>query len=173
LLVQEADRITQEAIDWLRKRYDDFRFFLPRDVAWTLQTRLLSLAAASPLDIRVFNDYLMLPGRPRAIYADLALLGPDDSVALALEVRYEPSHARPDILSSRLPLVFWGEGVVNDVQRVREFARREAAASARSLFVDEGGHFRSRTPPPGSAWHDWGQGRWALMSRFSQIGQAE
>jgi hypothetical protein len=129
--------------------------------------------SAFRLDIRVFNDYLMLPGRPRAIYADLALLGLDDSVALALEVRYEPSHARPDILSSRLRLVYWGEGVVNDVQRVREFARREPAASAPSLFVDEGGHFHSRTPPPGSAWHDWGQGRWALISRFPRIGWAD
>jgi len=171
--VREAERLTEEAIDWLRTSYGGFRFFLPRDVVWTLQTRLLSLAAASGLDIRIFNDYLMLPGRPRAIYADLALLGPDDSVALALKVRYEPSHGRPDILSSRFPLVFWGEGVVNDVQRVREFARREAAASAWSLFVDEGGHFRSRTPPAGSEWHDWGRGRWALMSRFPQILQAE
>lgn len=171
--MREADRITQEAIAWLRKRYDAFRFFVQRDVVWTLQTRLLTLAAASRLDIRVFNDYLMLPGRPRAIYADLALLGPDDSVALALEVRYEPSHARPDILRSRLPLVFWGAEIVTDVQRVREYERREVAASACSLFVDEGGHFRTRTPPPGSAWHDWGQGRWALISRFPRIGCAE
>lgn len=171
--MREADRITQEAIDWLRKSYGDFRFFVQRDVVWTLQTRLLALAAASGLDIRIFNDYLMLPGRPRATYADLVLLRPDDSIALALEVRYEPSHARPDILGSRLPLVFWGEGVVSDVQRVREYERREAAASACSLFIDEGGHFRSRTPPPGSEWHDWGRGRWALISWFPPIGRAQ
>ncbi len=170
-MVQEARRVTQEAMDWLRESYGRFAFYAERDAVWTLQTRLAALVEASGLGLRVFDDYLMLPGRPRPLYADLVLLGPNDNVELALEVQYEPAHWRTDILGSKLPFVFWGADVVNDIQRVREFERRQAAASAWSLFIDEGGHFRHRPPPPGSSWHDWRDGRWALISRFPKTAE--
>jgi len=156
----------EEAVAWLHEAYDRFTFYVERDLTWTLQIRLRELVAGSGLDLQVFNDYLVLPRKPRALYADLALVGPMGRAELALELSYEPAHHRRDVPASSLPAVFWGEGIAADVDRAREFVQRGTALAAWSLFVDEGGYFRQRPPPPGSSWHDWGAGRWVLISRF-------
>ena len=164
--MHQAEEIVRQAFDWLRDTYDRYTFYVERDIVWTLQNRLTELVRQAELDLRIYNDYLVLPGKPRAFYADLVLVGYSNRVEMALEVKYEPAHTRLDILQSRLPVVFWGEGVVGNIDRVQQYVGREAARAGWSLLIDEGGYFRNRFPPPDSAWHDWDEGKWALISRF-------
>ncbi len=166
--VGPAERIAGQAVEWLRETYDDYAFYVQRDVAWTLQNRLSELVGQAAVDLCVFNDYLVLDARPRPCHADLVLVGSAGTIEVALEISYEPSHRRRDIPASRLPMVFWGQGVVQDVQRAQQYVKHGAVVAGWSLFIDEGGHFRERTAPPGSEWHDWRHGKWALISRFAR-----
>ena len=166
--MQQANSIAQQAIDWLREAYDQYVFYVRRDVAWTLQMHLAKLVRQAAVDLRVFNDYPVLQSKPRPYYADLVLVESDGSIDVALEVSYEPAHGRPDIPESRFPMVFWGEDVIQDMQRAQEYVRRRAARASWSLFIDEGGHFRERVIPPGGEWQDWDQGRWALVWHIAQ-----
>ena len=164
--MNEAEELADRAIDWLRDHYDEHRFFVERDLVWTLQLRLRDLLRQANSDLRVLNDFPMIPTSRRSLSADLALISPDDRVQLALEFKYEPSHRRTDILGSKFPVVFWGaEGVAKDVERVRLFVAQGRAVAARSYFIDEGGYFAHRPPHEGSSWVEWPRGRWVLVSR--------
>lgn len=165
----DADAICDMAMQWLREHYSEHRFYLERDVVWTVQSRLQALIDEHRIGLRVFNDHPLLPGRRRARSADLALVEADGSVDLALEFKYEPDHRRDDILEAKLPVVSWGkEGVAKDISRIREMIETGSAAVARSYFIDEGGHFRRRAPHPGSEWVHWSGDTWALVARASR-----
>jgi hypothetical protein len=159
----DAQAIVTEAIEWLRTHYADFRFYVERDLVWTLQTWIDRRLRESSSALRVYNDYPVLPGNRRSLSADLALVTPAREIALALEFKYEPDHAREDVLKSKLPVVFWGkEGVAKDVSRVREFVTCGRARAAWSYFVDEGRFFRHRPAHPGSEWVQWRDRTWVL-----------
>jgi hypothetical protein len=154
--MSEASRLFEESMEWLRQNYPGFRFFVERDVVWTLQLRLSELAKARALPFRVFNDYPILPGNRRSLCADIAILNRQDKVEVAVEFKYEPCHKRTDIWPTKFPVVFWNDdGVGKDVKRVHEFVEKGAVRVAYAVFIDEGGAFRSRTPHPGSRWVDW------------------
>lgn len=168
----EATELFDVTLRWLQSRYSDFRFFSERDIVWTVQLRLLATVEESGLPYRVFNDHTIR----RRIRADLVILD-GDSVEVAAEFKYEPSHGRDvdlggDIWSSKFPVVLWtGEGSVEkDVQRVRDYVRCGNAKAAYSVFIDEGGNFRQRKPHPGSKWMDWGRGVWVLTSQSHSQG---
>ncbi len=155
--MMDAPHIFEDAIDWLRDNYASFGFVVERDVVWTLQKRLKEAIHRDGLSYKVFNDYPMLPGKRRALSADLVIVDPSGNVEVATEFKFEPSHRRRDILPNKLPVVFWGaEGVAKDVLRTREFVEQGKAQVAYSVFIDEGGYFRHREPYPGSVWNDWG-----------------
>ena len=167
----EAAQLFEDAMDWLREHYGDFRFFAERDVVWTVQMRIAQEIQNAGLSYRVFNDYTLSKG----IRTDLAILDANH-VAVAAEFKYEPSHARStgyggDIWFTKLipSVVFWtGDGsVAKDVQRVGQYVEKKRANAAYSVFIDEGGAFSHRDPHPGSEWRDWGEGRWVL---WSQVG---
>lgn len=156
--MSEASRVFEESIEWLRQNYPRFRFYVERDIVWTLQLRMSDLIQARAMPYRVFNDYSILPGNRRSLCADIAILDGQDQVQVAAEFKYEPSHKRTDIWPSKfLPtVVFWGDdGVGKDVKRVHEFVEKGAARAAYAVFIDEGSIFRNRDPYPGSRWMDW------------------
>lgn len=154
--MSEAAGLFEEALDWLRLNYPRFRFFVERDIVWTVQIRLAELIQARALPYRVYNDYPILPGSGRSLCTDLALLNQQGEVEVAAEFKYEPSHDRTDIGPTKFPVVFWNEdGVLGDVQRVKRFAQKGAARAAYAIFIDEGGAFRGRVAHPGSEWVDW------------------
>ena len=164
----KAADLFESALQWMQERYTDFRFFAERDIVWTLQLRISLEIEGGGLPYRVFNDHTIF----RGTRTDLAILD-GDSAEVAVELKYEPSHARRadrggDIWPSKLDpsVVFWtGEGSVEkDVQRIREYVDRGSVREAFSVFIDEGCHFRWRDPHPGSEWIDWGQGVWVLRS---------
>ena len=163
----EAVELFEATLRWLQSRYSDFRFFTERDIVWTVQLRLLAEIAELGLPYRAFNDHTIR----RGIRADLVILD-GDSLEVAAEFKYEPSHDRAvdlggDIWSSKFPVVFWtGEGSVEkDVQRVQDYVQHGNAKAAYSVFIDEGGAFRHRDPHPGGRWSDWGQDVWVLSSQ--------
>jgi hypothetical protein len=153
--VQAAMMLFEETMAWLRERYDEFEFWVERDLVWTIQSRLRHVVRERSLPFGVLNDYPLLPGARRARSADLVIRDEGQVVLLAAEFKYEPSHQRAEVLPGKLPVVFWGDdGVAKDVQRIREFVELGVARAAYAVFIDEGGYFRQRSAHPGSAWHD-------------------
>ncbi|MFC1596486.1 hypothetical protein ACFL5Q_00870 [Planctomycetota bacterium] len=165
-----AEELFDAAVEWLKKHYRDYTFYLERDLVWTLQCRLRDDIGNHRAPLQVFNDYPILAGKRRSLSADLALVSTGEQtrgqVELAAEFKYEPAHNRLDVLPSKLPVVFWGnDGVGKDVERIQTIVREKRALVAHALFVDEGGAFRHRQPHPQSHWESWGGGIWVLRSR--------
>ncbi len=163
----------KSSLRWLEHSYTDYTFYTERDVVWTVQKHISEEIGKAGLRCRVFNDHTIFKGTR----ADLVILGEGDFVEIAVEFKYEPSHARRadrggDIWPSKLDpsVVFWtGEGSVQkDVDRVQEYVKRLLAKEAFSIFIDEGGRFRSRSPHKGSEWIDWGRGVSVLWSHVVQ-----
>lgn len=168
----------ENAMEWLREHYGEYRFFAERDVVWTVQMRIAAQIQNAGLPYRVFNDHTLSKGTR----ADLVVLD-GGSVAVAAEFKYEPSHARStgyggDIWFTKLSpsVVFWtvpqaskDSSVEKDVQRVRQYVDEGKANAAYSVFIDEGGAFSHRDPHPGSEWQDWGDSRWVLWSQVSSL----
>ncbi len=151
-----AEQLFENAVAWLRRGYGSFRFFVERDVVWTVQTYIIRVLDEQALPYKVINDYPLLSGKRRSICTDLAILSPNGTVEVAVEFKYEPAHVRSDIWPSKFPVVFWGrEGVGGDIERIQRFVSEGAARIAYSLFIDEGSYFRHRDPPPESKWIDW------------------
>lgn len=153
-----APTLFEEAIAWLKEHYDEFEFWVERDLVWTVQTQLRKMIGERLLPYSVFNDYPLLPGVHRARSADLVIRDANKTVLVAAEFKYEPSHRRAEFVASqgKLPVVFWGDdGVAKDVARIRQFVEEGVARSAFAIFVDEGRFFRDRPAHPGTAWRDW------------------
>ncbi len=155
----DVDHCLVAALAVLREGYSRHAFYQERDIVWMLQRFLKRLC---PDGHRVFNDFPIRHGARRSLSADLAIVDITGRPRLVVEVKYEPDHRRGgpegDIWPTKLnpSVVFWGaEGVCGDVERVRGFVADELADVACSVFVDEGGHFRHREPPPGAKWVDW------------------
>ena len=166
----EATALLEDAMRWLRQHYGNYRFFTERDVVWTVQQRIASEIRRTDTSYRVFNDHT-IPPRTRT---DLAILE-GDSVEVAVEFKYEPSHDRRadrggDIWQTKLDpsVVFWtGDGSVEkDVQRVSDYVAKKRTKVAYMVFVDEGRHFRHRDSFPGTEWEDWEGGISVLWSKI-------
>jgi hypothetical protein len=84
---QSADRVFLGALDWLQANYGAFTFFVERDIVWTLQLRLRDMLKEAGVDLRVYNDYGILPGERRSLSTDLALVDGQGSVAVAAEFK--------------------------------------------------------------------------------------
>ena len=125
----------ENAMDWLREHYGEYRFFAQRDIVWTVQKHILAMIEGSQLPYRVFNNHTISKG----ILADIVILS-GDSVEVAAKFKYEPSHSRSikhggDIRSTKFPVVPWtgkDGSAAKDVQRTREYAEQGKARS--SLF---------------------------------------
>jgi hypothetical protein len=154
--VQAAAMLFEETMAWLRERYDEFEFWVERDLVWTTQSGIRQVIRERSLPFGALNDYPLLRGARRARSSDLVIRDSCQAVLMAIEFKYEPSHRRTELLPGKLPVVFWGnDGVAKDVQRNREFVEQGVARAAYAVFIDEGGYFRHRSAHPGSAWQDW------------------
>jgi hypothetical protein len=167
--IRLAEALIDRGLSWLRENFPGIPFMVERDVVWTLQQHLNRIIREDRVPFRVFNDYPMFPGPRRSQCTDLAILDSSSTVLVALEFKYEPSHERPDVLKSKLPVVFWGDdGVAKDVKRIQDYVAAGKAALAISVFIDEGGYFAWREPHPGSQWLDWGGGVRVLYARAAK-----
>ncbi len=167
----EASDLFEDAMQWLRQHYRQFRFFTERDVVWTVQQRIADEIRRTNASYRVFNDHTILP----RIRTDLAILkGGSDAVEVAVEFKYEPSHNRRadrggDIWPTKLDpsVVFWtGDGSVEkDSQRIINYVNKKRTKAAYMVFLDEGGRFRHRDPFEGTDWVGWENGVSVLWSK--------
>jgi len=92
-----AEAAFRRTLDWLREHFGEFRFFVERDLVWTLQQRLETELGAAGTRLRVFNDFPVQRGKRgprRGICADLAVVDAAGNALLAAEVKFEPAHAR-------------------------------------------------------------------------------
>ena len=162
----QAAELFENAISWLREYYRDYKFFTERDIVWTVQTHIIKLIEQQELAYRVFHNFPVVPGKT----ADLGILRQDNHVEVAAEFKYEPSHSRKfsDILPTKLPVVFWDDGVGKDMERIREFVNKGRADVAYLVFIDEGGYFNRREPFSGSEWIDWENGVSVLLARVEK-----
>lgn len=162
----------ESAIVTLRRDYSKYRFFMERDVVWTVQTQISRYIERLDLPYRVFNDY----GVGQRQYPDLVILDSEGNVEVAAEFKYEPSHKRKvsdggDIPEGKFPVVSWRgkNSVLESVQRVKDYVRSGRAKTARSILIDEGGyHYRLRgqETPPGCVWIEWYNGVSILRFNF-------
>jgi len=162
----QAAGLFENAISWLRENYRDSRFFTERDIVWTVQTHIIKLIEKQNLTYRIFHNFPVIPGKT----TDLAILRQDNSIEVAAEFKYEPSHGRKftDIWPTKLPVVFWDYGVGKDMERIREFVSKDRTEVAYLIFIDEGGYFRWREPFSGSEWIDWQNGVSVLWARVEK-----
>src|SRR5437667_9916989 len=98
----EPDQLFESVITWLRERYRGYRFFAERDLVWTIQVRLVEVIEERELPYWVFNDYPMGLGAR----TDIAIVDDRGDVGVAIEVKYEPDHARRDIPVNKFPVGF-------------------------------------------------------------------
>src|SRR5947207_4018472 len=135
-----AEQAFTDALRWLRETYSSHVFYLERDVVFVLQTRLRRVIDAHKMPLAVFNDYPMLPGPRRSFSADLVLrtTTPDETILLAAEFKYEPSHRRADILPGKLPVVVWAD-VLKDITRIETFVTQGKTPVGYAVCLDEGG----------------------------------
>lgn len=164
-----AEEVFNCTLIWLQKNYFTFQFYVERDIVWTIQQHVLQLVEDRRLSLKVFNDYPIMFNDKRG-RVDLALIDENNLVALAVEFKYEPSHQRQDILSTKLPVVFWDE-VKKDIERIHHFVVSGKVQAAYSILIDEGGYFRKRVPIDHSSWVDWNCGidqRYPVALLFSE-----
>lgn len=163
----------ENSLEWFKKNYSRFKFYLERDIVYTLQTHLNDVIAKDSLPLKIHNDYPILPGIKRHLCADLVIKANNEKgeiIDVAVEFKYEPDHKREEILQSRFKptVVFWnGENsVLKDIERARKYVQDNKAKHAYSIFVDEGKYFCGKKDSfPDSAWEECGNAA-ILIARF-------
>lgn len=164
----ESEAIFLDAMKWLRDHYGEFRFFMERDVVWTVQNKITELIGGKPY--KVFSEYSVFRDVKNSQRSDLVILNNHDEIEVVAEFKYEPNHNRKDIPKGKLkqPVVFWKEGVVKDIERLQRLKIRAKIVYA--ILIDEDGYFCERRPKPvidktKSSWRDWENGVKALWSK--------
>ena len=152
--METASSLFENVVARLQAHYATLRFFMERDVVWTVQTYLIRSIEEARLPYHVFSEYPILPGNRRSICTDLAILNSKGIVEVAAEFKYEPSHLRKDIMPGKFPVTIWEE-ITKDVTRIQQFVATGKSQAAYSLLIDEGNFYRQRIPPSGSKWITW------------------
>ena len=132
-----------------------------KEAALTLdaKARLESKVAEDGLPYRVAKERISPPvGR-----ADLAILGADGSVLVAVEFKYEPKH---DGAMASDDVVQWPE-VEADIRKVQRYVGEGGVGVAYAILIDADGRWREKrsNPPEGSKWGDWDNGVSALWTK--------
>lgn len=169
--MKTASNVFEETLDWVKEKYEEFGFHKERDITWTIQKKITEIITDNNLPYKVYDEYPIKPGNHRSICVDIAILNKDftprqgSTIEVAAEFKYEPDHKREDMLTyyydvegnkkTKFPLVFWREGVGKDIENAKEYFSSKLAKASYSIFIDEGGYFRSYATFVGSRWIDF------------------
>jgi len=134
------------ALTWLLEKYETFNFFKERDIEWTLQTKLLSLIKNENILHKINCDYKLSPDEN--VRPDIVFLNPSGECLLAVELKYEPSHKRPDISATKLPVTFWHE-ILKDFEKCQRYVETNQTKTAISVLIDEGNFYGNKVFPEG------------------------
>jgi hypothetical protein len=164
--MNDAVRLIDETILWLREHYEDHPCWNEADlvsVIWNYVRRLI-IAKGARLTIR--NQHRLKPrGKPTV---DLAIVDAKQRVLAVVEVKFEPSPSRLDIVeplkhSHWTHLLPGDHGIVTDIEKVRTCVEQGQADVGYAIFVDEGSHHHrgmlATVLPNGVAWSRWGPGK--------------
>jgi len=174
-----AIKLFEDGLSWLKNNYSNHQFFKERDIVWLLQTYLIKCIRDENLPYKIFNDFAI--DMSKRIYIDLVICNQKDDIdkqgnllkdkvlELAVEFKYEPDHKRGgnggDIPAKKFPVVFWKEGILKDIERVKNIVNSGKSKAGYSIFIDEGDHFHKKHKldiPLGSQWEDWSNDIWVL-----------
>jgi hypothetical protein len=156
-----------ETMKYIENNYDNFNFFVERDIVWTIQKYMANLISINKLPYEIYNDYPIVKGKQRSKSVDLAIvkngilykdvLDGKQQIELAIEFKYEPSKMRKDICTHKLPVVFWNK-VIEDVDRINNFVTTGTAKNAIAIFIDEYGRYKKTNYKYTniSRWIEWG-----------------
>jgi hypothetical protein len=152
----DPEAVLLQALDWLRNTYREHRFFKERDVEAALQQRMNELFEERRSDWRVYENH-RVPGKQ----LDLAVVDRNhpSRVALGVELKYEPDHARAgtDMRggTGKFPVCF-AESIVRDMDSVRRCVAEGLVDVGYALLLDEGGYWRTRQARPPGDCQVWG-----------------
>ena len=133
------------------------RFAKEAAVTLDAKERLERAIAEARLPYCVAKERILLGGR-----ADLAILI-GDSVAVAVEFKYEPKH---DGAMASVVVVDWSE-VEADIRKIQRYVGEGGVGVAYAILIDADGRWREKrpNPPEGSKWRDWDNGVSALWTK--------
>lgn len=159
----EAAELFENAMAWLRRKYDDVDLEYEDDVVEEVEARINREIKNSRLPYRVELEYSVLPNTR----ADLVILSPGGEVEVVVEFKYEPDSGRyNDEEPAWEAREFW-DRVLEDIRRISRYVEEGSAVTAYAVFIDGGGTFHDwpHIAPRGSKWVDWGHGRWVLWTQ--------
>ena len=168
----EPEPVLLEALDWLRDTYRAHRFFKERDVEAALQQRMTELFEESRSDWRVYENH-RVPGKQ----LDLAVVDrcAPGEVALGIELKYEPAHARAgkDMRgdTAKFPVCL-AEEIKKDVQQLERCVAEGLIEVGYALLIDEGGYRRTRGTPPQGERQLWGKDTGTRMAPARYVTRA-
>jgi hypothetical protein len=149
--------IAEDAIAWLRRHYRDQTFYCERDVEAVMQRRVVDLISEERLPGLRVRRNRHIRG-PSAKQVDLSVEDSAGGVVLAMEVKYEPSPARPDVVRAdgRRPesVTDWAE-IRRDFESLRTLVQHGAVGTAVAILIDEGGRLSSNAGPANGVWESW------------------
>jgi len=164
--MHDADRLFQTALRWLEEKYADFLFRTEHDVVTVLWAHMVKTAMTDRLPLSI--DYERnLPTSVGRFQCDIVIFDLAQKPEICIEVKYEPSRTRPDIinrpLKHSLPKhLLPGHGLKQhrcDIERLPYYVRDCGATLAYAIMVDEDSYHRSRMDgsqiPNGTRWIEW------------------
>jgi hypothetical protein len=165
--MNDAVRVFESALDWLRDHYDHYLFRKEDDVVTVLWGRMVSIARTEnlPLVLDYEQNFPVSFGR---LQCDIVVFGPGRKLLLCVEMKYEPARSRPDIANralkhSRPEHLLPGHGLKGfrcDIERIPYYVQEAGAEVAYAVVVDENRYHSSRMTekqiPVGTSWIKWG-----------------
>jgi len=149
--MNDAARLFETALDWLRENYDDFLFRREDDVVTVLWGRMVRMAKAEnlPLDVDYEQNFTVSFGR---LQCDIIVFSAERKPLLCAEVKYEPARSRPDIAKralkhSRPEHLLPGHGLKGhrcDIERIPHYVEEAGVEVAYAVLVDENSYHYSR-----------------------------
>ena len=161
--MNDAARLFETALEWLRENYDSFLFRREDDVVTALWAQMVRIAKAEnlPFAIDYEQTFALSFGR---LQCDLVVVGANSKPLLCVEVKYEPARVRPDIAKralkhSRPEHLLPGHGLKGhfcDIEKISRYVEECGAEDAYAVFVDENSYHYSqmdvRRLPESTSW---------------------
>lgn len=144
----------------IKENYFNFGFYAERDIVWTFQKKLIKKIEEDKLPLVVINDYGLLKAPNRSKSVDLAIINKKvgaisrwQKSESVIEFKYEPdkSRAGDDIPDCKFPVTSWN-GILKDIERIKEFKLKNLTDIAISILFDEEGRYINMTIPKESVW---------------------
>ncbi|MGL4336813.1 MAG: hypothetical protein ACRCST_07950 [Turicibacter sp.] len=158
--------VFEMAVSEIKLRYVDFLFMVERDVAWTIQRKMLELIETFGLPYEVYQDYPRDLGDRIRNHTELVIVAQGvnykdvmsgkEPVELLAKIKYEPSKYRHDVIDYQLPHNKT-QVIIEDIKAVEMEVHRKKAKTGVALLIDEGGRHRQKIgQTEHTQWREWG-----------------